>query len=56
MGFRLMGVQKNAGYKNGRWLDLLWFEKPIAPYDSEPSPLTPISQIPPDIIQTILSN
>lgn len=55
MGFRLMGVQKNAGYKNGRWIDLLWFEKPIAPYDLEPIPLVPAHLLPPAAVQNILS-
>lgn len=55
MGFRLMGVQKNAGYKNGRWIDLLWFEKPIAPYDLEPAPLVPAHLLPPAAVQNILS-
>lgn len=45
LGFRLMGVQKNAGFKNGRWIDLLWFEKAIAPYGPEPAPVVPIGQL-----------
>ena len=46
MGFRLMGVQRSAGYKNGHWIDLLWFEKPIAPYDPDPAPITPVGELP----------
>ena len=54
LGFRLMGVQQNAGYKNGRWIDLLRFERPIAPYDPEPAPVIPIGQLPPEKVQEIL--
>lgn len=54
LGFRLMGVQRNAGYKNGRWIDLLWFEKALAPYDPEPGPLVPVGELPPKQVQAIL--
>ena len=46
LGFHLMGVQHKAGYKNGQWIDLLWFEKAIALYDPSPAPLLPIGAIP----------
>ena len=36
MGFRLMGVQRSTGYKDGAWRDVAWFELPIAPYDQDP--------------------
>lgn len=56
LGFRVMGVQRSAGYKNGRWIDLLWFERAIAPYDPAPPPLTPVSQLPPDQVRAILDS
>lgn len=55
LGFRLMGVQQKAGYKNGRWVDLLWLEKPIAPYNPEPRPVIPIGQLPEEAVQNILT-
>lgn len=54
LGFRQAGVQKNAGYKNGRWIDLLWFERAIAPYDPEPAPIIPIRELPGEWVQEVL--
>ena len=31
LGFRTLGTYRNTGYKNGRWLDVVWFEKPLVP-------------------------
>lgn len=45
MGFRLMGVSACAGYKNGRWHDVSWFEKALASYDVPPAPVTPIGKV-----------
>ncbi len=55
LGFQRMGIQHNAGYKNGSWIDLLWFERGIAPYTPEPAPLLPIGQIPNAQVQFILA-
>lgn len=55
MGFDLMGVQRNAGYKNGSWIDLLWFEKAIAPYTPEPAPLVPAGKLPGEQVRAILN-
>jgi len=33
LGFREIGVYKNVGYKFGKWLDVLWLEKPLKDYD-----------------------
>ena len=54
MGFRLVGTRKHAGYKNGVWLDVLWFEKSISPHGSNPSPVIPISQLPREALQAVL--
>ena len=55
LGFRLMGVQQKAGYKNGRWVDLLWLEKPIASYNLEPNPVIPVGQLPEKTVQNIFN-
>lgn len=39
MGFALAGTYSMAGYKNGRWHDVGWFQKAIAAYDDPPAPL-----------------
>ena len=54
MGFRLMGVQRSTGYKDGAWRDVAWFEKPIAPYDQNPEPIRPVGDIPAEALAAIL--
>lgn len=56
LGFRVMGVQRSAGYKNGRWIDLLWFERAISSYDPDPAPLTPVSQLPPEQVRAVIDS
>ena len=51
MGFHLAGTHHRAGYKNGAWRDVGWFEKAIAPYDPEPAPFRPISAFPPAALE-----
>ena len=46
LGFRVLGTYHNTGYKNGRWRDVVWFEKPIGSFTGEPRPLIPIPQLP----------
>ena len=46
LGFRTLGTYHNTGYKNGRWLDVVWFEKPIGSFTDEPQPLAPITRLP----------
>ena len=45
LGFRTLGTYRNTGYKNGRWRDVVWFEKHIGSFDGAPEPLRPIGQI-----------
>ena len=45
LGFRLAGTSRSAGYKNGQWHDVLWYEKPLAPYDTPPAPVIPIHEL-----------
>mgnify|MGYP001036151526 CR=1 FL=1 len=54
LGFRVMGVQRKAGYKNGRWIDLIWYEKEIGPYGLEPAPIVPIGGLPGEKVREIL--
>ena len=46
LGFRVLGTYRNTGYKNGRWRDVVWFEKPIGSFTGEPRPLIPIPRLP----------
>ena len=45
MGFARIGVMHNTGYKNGAWHDVAYFEKALAPYENDPQPIVPISEI-----------
>lgn len=45
MGFRHMGTQRSTGYKAGKWQDVAWFEKAIAPYEPTPAPFLPFWQV-----------
>lgn len=45
MGFRLVGTYSMAGYKNGAWRSVGWFQKQIAEYDDEPAPPVSIRDI-----------
>lgn len=54
LGFRLLGVHRSTGFKNGRWLDVLWFEKSIAPYYQNPEPVIPVNQLPQSLVQSVL--
>ena len=45
MGFHRAARFTDAGYKNGGWHDVTWFERELAPRDGKPAPLRPISEI-----------
>ena len=55
LGFEVVGIYHNAGFKAGEWHDVIWFEKAIAPYDVSPHPMKPINEIPAEQQQSILS-
>ena len=38
MGFRLIGVYRDIGYKLGAWRDVGWFQAPIQPLPAVPGP------------------
>lgn len=50
LGFRLAGTSENAGYKAGRWHDVLWYEKALAPCDAPPGPVIPIRKLDPETV------
>ena len=39
MGYRLAGTFRQCGYKFGRWYDMVWMEKIIAPHAVPPPPV-----------------
>lgn len=55
LGFQPVGTYRNTGYKAGKWHDVTWFAKTIAPYEPSPIPISSIQQIPPERLQAIIS-
>ena len=51
LGFRTAALFQGAGYKNGAWHDVQWFEKLLAPADPHPSPLLPLSALAPEAVR-----
>ena len=45
LGFSRTGLYRNTGYKCGKWHDVVWFEKNIAPHTPDPIPFIPIGKI-----------
>lgn len=39
MGFTLVGTFHNSGYKFGKWYDMIWMEKSIAPHTENQPPV-----------------
>lgn len=56
LGFRLLGVHRNTGFKNGVWYDVLWFEKSLADYEADPKPVVPVGRLSEQEICRILNN
>lgn len=55
MGFALVGKYSMAGYKNGLWRDVGWFQKQIAAYDDHPAPLIRFSEVDPAVVRGIVN-
>ncbi len=56
MGFRRLAVYSAAGYKCGKWHDVVWFEKEIAPHEASPDPIRPISSIAKETLEEMIRN
>lgn len=56
-GFKLMGVQQNAGYTCGAWRDVAWLVLPLANFETNPQPVIPFPVLAaqqPNLVQAIL--
>ncbi|MGI8619761.1 MAG: GNAT family N-acetyltransferase [Gemmatimonadaceae bacterium] len=55
VGFTHFGVYRGIGYKLGAWHDVRWYERALAPRDSEPALPRPLSQCrnDPDLIAAL---
>lgn len=45
LGFAWVGCFHRCGFKFGRWYDMVWMEKEIAPHPTEPAPVRPFSKV-----------
>jgi len=45
MGFQLVGVYRQVGYKYGTWHDVAWFQRLLQPRPSEPPVPIPLAEI-----------
>lgn len=55
LGFKLMGTQKNAGYKCGAWHDVAWLQKQIGSFEKEPARLQPLCETNQDDIERVIA-
>lgn len=54
MGLHKTAVHRKAGYKNGAWCDVLWYEKELAPRGKDPTPPVALNTLPPEQVQAVL--
>lgn len=52
-GFKLFCVFHKSGWKDGRWLDVSWYERQIGSFEGTPSETRSISELSPDFIDEI---
>lgn len=45
MGFHKVGHFSNCGYKKGQWIDVVWMEKQINPYETNPKAVVPFPDL-----------
>lgn len=46
LGFTLAGTFRRCGYKFGRWYDMVWMEKLLAPHRPQQPPIIPYPDLP----------
>jgi len=54
LGFMVLGTYHNAGYKDGKWHDVAWFERAIAEHDASPRPVVSINSVPREQLNKII--
>ena len=55
LGYRFVGEFHQCGYKFGRWYNMAWMEKHIAPHRSEQPPVTPFARMQTDAAHILAS-
>ncbi|WP_139650538.1 GNAT family N-acetyltransferase [Raoultibacter phocaeensis] len=54
LGFNLMGVQRQAGFKCGAWHDVAWYQKQIGSFSGEPAPIVPFPALDAHAVDALL--
>ncbi len=54
LGFRVLGVYRQTGYKLGEWHDVVWYEKSLGAHEVPPRPLLSVKSIDPATLKDIL--
>ena len=55
MGFKLVGTYLQAGFKNGAWHDVTWYQKMLGDHLDDPKPPVPLSALEKDSILEVLT-
>lgn len=56
MGFTKVGIYHHAGYKCGKWHDVIWYEKAIREFEANPQPIRSMHEIPEQKLAAILKD
>lgn len=54
LGFELVGIQRQAGWKLGAWHDVAWLRRAIGPFEGEPAPLVPFGDLDAEAVREVL--
>ena len=54
-GFEALGTFRHTGYKNGRWYDVVHYEKQLSPLSDSPAAFIPIGELDAAAIEEILA-
>lgn len=54
LGFELVGMYKLAGWKNGQWHSVSWFQKFLRVHDLDPQPPVAFQKLPADFVAEVL--
>jgi len=55
LGFRRIGAHEKTGYKNGHWIDVIWFEKHLNSFEGQPQPLRALNELPTEQVEAALA-
>jgi phosphinothricin acetyltransferase len=55
MGFHLVAVHRLAGFKAGEWHDVLWYERVLAPRETDPAAPVPLGTLPRPQVEAVLT-